>query len=146
LQEPPSPSLLGASPSLSRASSPASTLAPRRHKLCTWAWEWDGWGDAGDVLGGVNGTGPALHAPRDKRLPDVPVGDDESVFDGGSYIGFNGYDNNDGEGGAGSEGDAGGVAQLSREDAAHVVAWRRRCVGLECVRMVSGGWWMRDGE
>jgi hypothetical protein len=27
-----------------------------------------------------------------------------------------------------------------------VTAWRRRCVGLECVRMVSGGWWMRDGE
>lgn len=60
------------------------------------------------------------------------MSDDESVMfvDAGNYYTY---------------GDAGGGG-LSREDAAHVAAWRRRCAGLECVRMVSGAWWLRDGE
>ncbi|KAJ6589562.1 hypothetical protein B0H19DRAFT_1058565 [Mycena capillaripes] len=124
---PPSPSLRAPpSPSFHAPPSPSQMSLSLRAALplpCdAWAWEWDGWGDAGDVL-------TALHAPchfatsqsydlrhsREKRLPELlsPLGnDDESVLDGGF----------------GADGGGG----LSREDAAHVAAWRRRCAGLEC--------------
>ncbi|KAJ6589533.1 hypothetical protein B0H19DRAFT_1303872 [Mycena capillaripes] len=134
---PPSPSQASLYPSVPPSPSSARTMRPDAH-LYAWAWEWDGWGDAGDVL-------TALHAPRhfaasqsqsynynfrqseasrDKRLPELPLGDDdESVLEAGNVDGG-----------------------LSREDAAHVTAWRRRCAGLECVRMVSGSWWVREGD
>ncbi|KAJ7659086.1 hypothetical protein DFH06DRAFT_1406107 [Mycena polygramma] len=144
LYPPPSPHSpsVRSSPSPTRTSPysapPSPTPTVRAHPTdpdAPWAWEWDGWGDAGDVL-------PALHSPspgqplgppallnlglgaREKRLPELPVGDDEGALDG-------------------SFGD---TSDLTLEDAAYVAAWRRRCEGLECVRMVSGAWWLRDGE
>ncbi|KAF8199998.1 hypothetical protein K438DRAFT_1823006 [Mycena galopus ATCC 62051] len=146
LHAPPSPSLRAPpspSASLHPPPSPAFTLAPPPglHTSAAhpdaWAWEWDGWGDAGDVLAGVDAPAVALHAlQQHKPLPDVPmdvdVGDDESVMlERGNYYTY---------------GDAAGQpgSGLSREDAAHVAAWRRRCAALECVRMVSGAWWLRE--
>ncbi|KAJ6589592.1 hypothetical protein B0H19DRAFT_1367861 [Mycena capillaripes] len=79
----------------------ARTMRPDAHP-CAWEMGWDGWGDAGDVL-------TALHAPRhfaashfqsynynffrsevsrDKRLPELPLGDDdESVLEAGNVDG-----------------------------------------------------------
>ncbi|KAJ7154785.1 hypothetical protein C8R46DRAFT_1356784 [Mycena filopes] len=107
-----------APPPLRSFSTSSATAAPPAPE--SWGWEWDGWNDAGDVLR-LPPRGTATASPR----ADVDVDDDESVLDGG--------------------GDETGGAGLSREDAAHVAAWRRRCAGLQCVRMVSGSWW-RDGE
>ncbi|KAK7018317.1 hypothetical protein R3P38DRAFT_1297247 [Favolaschia claudopus] len=127
---PPSPTA-----SLYPPPSPASTLAPPPGLRTTsgpaaWTWEWDGWGDAGDVLAGFDAPPVLL---QQKPLPDVAIDamsrDDESILldaNGGSYYTYS------------------DVGVLSREDAAHVAAWRRRCESLECVRMVSGAWWLRN--
>ncbi|KAJ7779310.1 hypothetical protein B0H14DRAFT_3507829 [Mycena olivaceomarginata] len=93
-----------------RPLSPAFTLAPPPD---AWAWEWDGWGDTGDVLTGVDAPALPLHALQPKALLEV-------------------------RGRRGRQ-------RVSREDAAHVAAWRWRCAGLECVRdgfrcVVAAGW------
>ncbi|KAJ7809271.1 hypothetical protein B0H14DRAFT_2608167 [Mycena olivaceomarginata] len=123
---PPSPSLR-APPSPSsphRPLSPAFTLAPppglrpsTAHPEMPGHGSGDGWGDTGDVLTGVDAPALPLHALQPKALLEVPVGDDESVMfvDAGNYYTYS---------------DAGGSG-LSREDAAHVAAWRWRCAGLE---------------
>ncbi|KAJ6508617.1 hypothetical protein C8R45DRAFT_448008 [Mycena sanguinolenta] len=139
LRGPPSPSFRGSPSSLYPPPSPFTLAPPPGLRLAAahpdaWAWEWDGWGDAGDVLAGVDAPALALHALQPRPVPDVPadIGDEESVlFDGDNNGNYYTY------------GDA-GHGGLSREDAAHVAAWRRRCVGLECVRMVSGAWWLRE--
>ncbi|KAJ7844225.1 hypothetical protein B0H14DRAFT_3455669 [Mycena olivaceomarginata] len=94
-----------------------------------WAWEWDGWGD-GDVLAGVDAPALALHALQQHKslTEDVDVGDDESVMlEMGNYCTYGNA--------AGKNGSC-----PSREDAAHMAAWRRLCAGLESVGMVSGAW------
>ncbi|KAF7303040.1 hypothetical protein MKEN_01267300 [Mycena kentingensis (nom. inval.)] len=90
-----------------------------------WAWEWDGWGDAGDVL--ATDWDDELELDHE-RLPDVEP-EPYSPFIDGSF--------------ADEDGDA---DVLSREDALRVGAWRRHCTALERVRMVSGAWWFKDAS
>lgn len=117
-EAPLSPLSLAPPPSLR----PPSTFSPISPKYDgdgagEWTWEWDGWGDAGDLLAGAS----------------RPVHIDASA-DG----------DRDGESEEDLEGS--GVGGIGSEDAAHVAAWRRHCAGLECVRLVSGAWWMREEE
>ncbi|KAJ7449482.1 hypothetical protein B0H11DRAFT_2078872 [Mycena galericulata] len=124
------------SPSTSAPPSPArQTLAPPPPRpLLTplistkyddtgeWTWEWDGWGDAADILAGADGARSHTGlSPASLRIPMDVDDETEEAFE------------LDGSGGA-----------LSGEDATHVAAWRRHCVSLACVKMVSGAWWMRE--
>ncbi|KAJ7501481.1 hypothetical protein B0H11DRAFT_1991876 [Mycena galericulata] len=124
------------SPSTSAPPSPArQTLAPpplrplltplistKYDDTGEWTWEWDGWGDAADILAGADGARSHTGlSPASLRIPMDVDDETEEAFE------------LDGSGGA-----------LSGEDATHVAAWRRHCASLACVKMVSGAWWMRE--
>ncbi|KAJ7893615.1 hypothetical protein B0H14DRAFT_3854473 [Mycena olivaceomarginata] len=89
LHAPPSPSAsLHLPPSLPFDLAPPPELHTSAAHPDAWGWEWEGWGDAGDVLAGIDAPALALHVMQQhKSLPtDVDMGDDESVMLGtGNY-------------------------------------------------------------
>ncbi|KAF7346482.1 hypothetical protein MSAN_01876300 [Mycena sanguinolenta] len=79
LRAPPSPSARGSPSSLYPPPSPFTLAPPPGLRLSAahpdaWAWEWDGWGDAGDVLAGIDAPALPLHALQPRPVPDVPGG------------------------------------------------------------------------
>ncbi|KAJ7610434.1 hypothetical protein FB45DRAFT_942480 [Roridomyces roridus] len=81
----------------------------------------------------AGGRNPAYLSSPVIAPPPKPAEDDGWTWD----LRFEGEGESDDD-------DDEGTGVLSSSDAALVGAWRRHCAELECVRMVSGAWWMRE--